>query len=182
MFKDKTERLADIFGLMLPLIDQNHGREGLRETPMRAAKAFIEYTKGQYVDTRALLKSFDDGVDPYTEVIVKDIPFYSMCEHHLAPFFGTGTIAYKPGARIVGLSKLARLLDAHSRRLQVQERITHDVAADIMAVLKPEWVTVRLEALHMCMCARGVRAHGASTVTEITLEAPKEIKPLSARR
>lgn len=169
MYKDSTERLAELFASVIARLDPEPNRPGLAETPMRAAEAFIHYTKGYYEVPADHIKIFDE---PRTdcEVSVRDIPFYSMCEHHLAPFFGTATISYRPrGNRVVGLSKLARLLDAHSRRLQVQERITYDVAADILAVLKPAHVSVELTATHMCMCARGVGAHGATTVTKTVL-------------
>lgn len=172
----KVERLANLFHAQLRELDPNPDREGLAETPMRAAEAFMHYTGGYQIDTDKLLKTFEDGADPFVVVEVEDIPFYSLCEHHLAPFFGTGSIKYKPGARVVGLSKLARVLDAHSRRLQVQERITHDVAHDILRVVQPEWVEVKLTAVHMCMCARGAKAHGAKTTTSIRLTSPKTIK------
>lgn len=161
--------LTDLFEYALAIIDPNPLRAGLEDTPKRAAAAFLDYTCGHSVDTLALLKAFEGG-NGQTLVTVKNIPFYSMCEHHLAPFFGTGTITYKPvGDRVVGLSKLARLLEAHARRLQVQERIGYDVAKDIMEVLRPAWVMVKLEATHMCMCSRGARAHGATTETETYL-------------
>lgn len=161
--------LTKLFGEVIGILDPNPMRDGLDETPARAAKAFMDYTCGHEVDTRALLKAFEGG-NGQTTVSVKDIPFYSMCEHHLAPFFGKATITYRPaGDRVVGLSKLARLLEAHARRLQVQERIGFDVAKDILEVLQPHWVSVTLEATHMCMCSRGARAHGATTQTETFL-------------
>lgn len=169
MFADKTEQLAELFAAQISLLDPQPKREGLKETPMRAAKAFIDYTCGYYIDTEELLKTFEDGADPNVVVTVFDAPFYSLCEHHLAPFFGTATIRYKPTDRVVGLSKLVRLLNAHSRRLQVQERITADIARDILRVVGAEWVTVELVATHMCMCARGISAHGSQTKTSITL-------------
>lgn len=161
--------LTRLFGEVIGILDPNPMRDGLDETPARAAAAFMTYTCGYEVDTKALLKAFEGG-NGQTTVSVKDIPFYSMCEHHLAPFFGKATITYRPaGDRVVGLSKLARLLEAHSRRLQVQERIGYAVAKDIMDVLRPRWVSVTLEATHMCMCSRGARAHGATTQTETYL-------------
>lgn len=168
---DRLDSMTAIFTELLPYIDPNPDRDGVKDTPARAAKAFLEYTAGHQVDTQSILKHFDGG-NGETIVRVKNVPFYSMCEHHLAPFFGTGTIEYKPiGERVVGLSKLARVLEAHARRLQVQERIGYEVAKDIMLVLRPEWVKVTLEATHMCMCSRGARAHGATTETETFLEA-----------
>lgn len=113
-----------------------------------------------------MLKAFDDGAENYDEmVVVKDIPFYSMCEHHLAPFFGTARIGYVPSGKVVGLSKLPRLLDVFARRLQVQERITTQVADALMEHLQPRGVGVILTARHLCMESRGVCKQGAATVT-----------------
>lgn len=149
-------------------IDSDTGatREGLSETPQRAAKAMQAWTEGYAIDPHELLKTFEDGAENYDEmVVVRDLPFYSTCEHHLAPFFGTATIAYVPKGRVVGLSKLGRVLDAYSRRLQVQERMTQQIAAAINKVLEPRGVAVIATARHLCMESRGIRKQGHTTVT-----------------
>jgi GTP cyclohydrolase I len=141
-------------------------REGLRETPHRVAKAWEFWTSGYGVDPADVLKTFEDGAKGVDEmVLVKDIPFYSQCEHHLAPFFGTATIAYIPQGRVVGLSKLSRLLNIFARRLQVQERLTCQVADAMMDHLKPLGCGVVIKARHLCMESRGVCQQGHHTVT-----------------
>ena len=141
-------------------------REGLAETPERAAKAWAFWTKGYHQDPADVLKVFEDGAAGYDEmVVVKDIPFYSKCEHHLADIFGTATIAYIPDGRVVGLSKLNRVLDIYARRLQVQERLTVEVADALMLHLKPKGVGVVIKARHMCMESRGVCQQGHHTIT-----------------
>lgn len=141
-------------------------RDGLLETPERVAKAWEFWTRGYNQNAEDILKVFEDGASGYDEmVVVRDIPIYSLCEHHLAPIFGTASIAYIPDGRIVGLSKLSRLADMHARRLQVQERLTHDIAEDLWTVLKPKGVGVVLRCRHMCMESRGVCQQGHHTVT-----------------
>lgn len=141
-------------------------REGLRETPERVTKAWEFWTSGYGQNAAEILKVFEDGAAGYDEmVLVKDIPIYSHCEHHLAAIFGTATVAYIPDGRIVGLSKLARLADMHSRRLQVQERLTNDIAEDLWTHLKPRGVGVMIRARHMCMESRGICQQGHHTIT-----------------
>lgn len=141
-------------------------REGLKETPHRVAKAWKHWCSGYDVDIAALLKVFEDGADNYDQmVIVKDIPIYSKCEHHLADIFGTATIAYIPNGKIVGLSKLSRLADAFARRLQVQERLTSQIADAMVEHLQPLGVGVVIKARHMCMESRGICQQGHHTVT-----------------
>ena len=141
-------------------------REGLKETPHRVAKAWKHWCSGYKVDIAALLKVFEDGADNYDQmVIVKDIPIYSKCEHHLADIFGTATIAYIPNGKIVGLSKLSRLADAFARRLQVQERLTSQIADALVEHLQPLGVGVVIKARHMCMESRGICQQGHHTVT-----------------
>lgn len=141
-------------------------REGLKETPHRVAKAWKHWCSGYEVDIAALLKVFEDGADNYDQmVIVKDIPIYSKCEHHLADIFGTATIAYIPNGKIVGLSKLSRLADAFARRLQVQERLTSQIADALVEHLQPLGVGVVIKARHMCMESRGICQQGHHTVT-----------------
>lgn len=141
-------------------------REGLRETPERFAKAWEEWTSGYDVDPASVLKAFEDGAEGYHDlVIVKDIPFYSKCEHHLADIFGTVTIGYVPHNKIVGLSKMPRLVEVYARRLQVQERMTTQIAEAFMKYVAPRFVGVQVTARHMCMESRGINKPGSETVT-----------------
>lgn len=141
-------------------------RQGLEETPARMAKAWAHFTSGYNVDIAKLLKTFEDGAENYDEmVMVKDIPIYSRCEHHLESIFGTATIAYIPNGRVVGLSKLSRVADAFARRLQVQERLTTNIADALHEHLKPTAVGVIIKARHLCMESRGVCQQGHHTVT-----------------
>lgn len=141
-------------------------RGGLIETPKRVAKAWKFWCSGYDRDPADILKTFQDGAEGVDEmVVVKDIPFYTHCEHHMAPFFGTATIAYLPNGRVVGLSKLSRLLDIFARRLQVQERLTGQVADALMEHLEPLGCGVVLKARHMCMESRGVSQQGSITIT-----------------
>lgn len=149
-------------------------RQGLIETPDRVVKAYSHLYGGYDVDVAALLKTFEDGAQGVDEmVIVKNIPFYSNCEHHMLPFFGTATVAYIPNGKIVGLSKINRVVDAFARRLQVQERLTQQIAGALQEHLKPLGVAVRLEARHLCMESRGVQQSGHTTVTTTLLGAFK---------
>jgi GTP cyclohydrolase I len=136
----------------------------LRETPARAAKAWAELTSGYDVDIEGLFKTFDaSGYDEM--VVVRDIPFHSLCEHHLLPFSGKAAVAYIPDGRIVGLSKLARLVDAYARRLQVQERLTNQIIDALMEFLQPSGAAVLMQAEHLCMSLRGAKVPGSVTVT-----------------
>lgn len=151
---------------LLQFIGEDINRGGLKETPGRFIRAWKEYTKGYEQNGKDVLKTFEDGAAMYDEMVLqRDIPVYSHCEHHLAPFFGVAHIAYIPQGRIVGLSKLSRLVDVYARRLQVQERLTDEIAKDIDDVLKPKGVGVILECRHLCMESRGVQRQGTSTVT-----------------
>lgn len=141
-------------------------REGLVETPRRVVKAWAHWTSGYSVDIPALLKVFEDGAENYDQmVLVRDIPIYSKCEHHLADIFGTCDIAYIPNGKVVGLSKLSRLADAFARRLQVQERLTAQIADALETHLQPLGVGVVIKARHMCMESRGICQQGHHTVT-----------------
>lgn len=158
--------IAGLITTLLGHLDPDHPREGLADTPARVAKAWKHWCSGYDVDVGALLKTFDDGGERYDEMVqVMHIPFYSHCEHHLAPFFGTACIAYVPNGKVVGLSKLSRLLDAFARRLQVQERLTVQVADALMDNLDPKGVGVHVRARHMCMESRGICQQGHHTVT-----------------
>jgi GTP cyclohydrolase I len=141
-------------------------REGLLDTPARFLKAWDEYTSGYRMRPEEVLKVFEDGAESVDEmVIVKDIPVYSLCEHHLAPFFGKAYVGYVPDKRILGLSKISRLVEVFSRRLQVQERLTNQIADALDGHLQPIGVAVVIECRHMCMESRGVRHSGSGTVT-----------------
>ena len=141
-------------------------REGLQDTPSRVAKAWEFWTSGYGRDVADVLKTFEDGAEGVDEmVLVKDIPFYTHCEHHMAPFFGTATIGYIPNGKVVGLSKLSRVLDIFARRLQVQERLTCQVADALMQHLQPKGAAVLVRARHLCMESRGVCQQGHHTTT-----------------
>ncbi|RAP74438.1 GTP cyclohydrolase I FolE [Paenibacillus montanisoli] len=149
---------------ILALIGENVEREGLLETPARVTRMYEEIFAGYEVDPREVLGvTFDEQHEEL--VIVRDIVYYSQCEHHMAPFFGKAHIGYIPSGKIAGLSKLARLVEAVTRRLQVQERITSQIADIMDEVLQPHGVMVVVEGEHLCMCARGVKKPGSKTVT-----------------
>jgi len=149
---------------ILKLIGEDVEREGLIETPARVTRMYEEIFAGYAVDPRDVLGvTFDEQHEEL--VIVKDIVYYSQCEHHMAPFYGVAHIGYIPSGKIAGLSKLARLVDAITRRLQVQERITSQIADILEEVLVPHGVMVVVEGEHLCMCARGVKKYGSKTVT-----------------
>lgn len=163
---DAAQRREQTISHLLCTLDPEPERQGLVETPARVAKAWEFWTSGYDLKAEDILKVFEDGGENYDElVVVKDIPVYSKCEHHLADIFGTATVAYIPDGKIVGLSKLSRLVNMHARRLQVQERLTNDVAEDIWRVLKPKGVGVVVKARHMCMESRGICQQGHHTVT-----------------
>lgn len=162
----KVNNLSLVIRQLLNAVEPNPERGGLIETPDRVAKAWEFWTSGYGKTAADVLKVFEDGGENYDEmVMVKDIPVYSHCEHHLAPIFGTATVAYIPNGRIVGLSKLSRLVDLHSRRLQVQERLTNDIAEDLWKHLQPLGVGVIIKARHMCMESRGLCQQGHHTIT-----------------
>lgn len=142
-------------------------REGLLDTPARVAEAYGELFEGYTQDPKAILAKTFREVGGYDDVVlVKDIPFHSHCEHHMVPFFGKAHIAYLPTEGVVGLSKLARLVNVYARRLQTQENLTQQILDAVNENLNPRGAAVMLEAEHLCMTMRGVHAHGASTVTQ----------------
>ncbi len=150
-------------------IGEDPGREGLIGTPERVHRMYTELTAGYHVDPERLINGavFDVG---YSEmVVVKDIPFYSLCEHHLLPFFGTAAVAYIPRGRVIGLSKIPRVVEMYARRLQVQERLTQQVAEFIETRLEPQGVGVVIEATHLCAVMRGVRKPGTVMTTSAVL-------------
>lgn len=158
-FEDNIVRLLQYVG-------EDPARGGLLETPKRVAKAWKEWCRGYAQKPEDVLKVFEDGANGVDEmVVVRDIPIYSHCEHHLAAIFGTATIAYIPNGRIVGLSKLSRLADVFARRLQVQERLTNQIADALDEHLQPKGVGVVIKARHLCMESRGVNQQGHETVT-----------------
>ena len=156
---------------MLRVLDPEPEREGLRRTPERVARALSFLTKGYNEDPRAVINGAL-FTEEYSEMIVlKDIDFYSLCEHHILPFFGRAHVAYLPRQRIVGISKLARLVDVYARRLQIQEKMTVQIADTLQDVLHPKGVGVVVEAAHQCMTTRGVHKPGAALVTSRMLGA-----------
>jgi GTP cyclohydrolase I len=161
----KTERLSSKFEEIIKELGEDPRREGLIRTPERAAKAMQFLLKGYQEDPLAILKSalFEETYDEM--VIVKDIEIYSLCEHHILPFFGKAHIAYIPNGKVVGLSKIPRVVDVFSRRLQVQERLTKDILDAIDSALKPQGVAIVIEARHMCMMMRGVEKQNSVTTT-----------------
>ena len=164
---DSSKKLEDAESALRELFDvlgEDAKRDGLQETPFRFIKALAEHTVGYREDpAKHLEKTFD--VEHNDLVLVKDIPFNSLCEHHLAPFVGKVHIAYIPTDKITGLSKFGRVVEGYAKRLQVQERLTQQIADAIETVLKPQAVAVIVEAEHTCMSGRGIKKHGASTVT-----------------
>lgn len=155
---------------LLISLGEDPDRAGLIETPSRVAKAWKHWTSGYTQDPAELLKVFEDGAEGYDElVIIRGIPVYSHCEHHLAPFFGKATIGYVPDGKIVGLSKLTRLVDCFAKRLQGQERLTVQIANALMTHLEPKAVGVIIHCRHLCMESRGIRTQGEETITSTML-------------
>ena len=162
----KQISIENATNILLIAIGEDHKRPGLIETPKRMAKAWMEWTNGYSQSAEEILKVFEDGAESYDQMVtVKDIPFYSHCEHHLAPFFGTCTISYIPNGRIVGLSKLSRITQMFAKRLQVQERLTSQIAECLFEHLNPLGVGVSIKARHLCMESRGTCQQGHHTVT-----------------
>jgi GTP cyclohydrolase I len=161
-------------------LGEDPNRSGLLETPARVQKAWKHWTAGYAQNPADLLKTFEDGAEQYNElIVVRNIPVYSHCEHHLAPFFGKATIGYMPDGKIVGLSKLTRLMECFAKRLQVQERLTIQVANALMESLQPKAVGVVIRCRHLCMESRGIRTPGEETVTSAMLG---ELQPNLAMR
>jgi len=161
-------------------LGEDPDRLGLSETPARVEKAWKHWTAGYTQNPADLLKTFEDGAEQYNElIVVRNIPVYSHCEHHLAPFFGKATIGYMPDGKIVGLSKLTRLMECFAKRLQVQERLTIQVANALMESLQPKAVGVVIRCRHLCMESRAIRTPGEETVTSAMLG---ELQPNLAMR
>lgn len=162
---ETTEAIAPHIVELLQHIGEDPEREGLQRTPERVGKAMQFLTQGYQQDPEAILRSALFEEDYRQMVVVKDIPFYSLCEHHLLPFFGKAHVAYIPNGKITGLSKVARVVDVFARRLQVQERMTTQIKECIQNTLNPLGVMVVIEAQHLCMQMRGVQKSGAVTTT-----------------
>ena len=160
-----TEGIQKKFSDILTYLGESIDRDGLAKTPERAAKAIQFLTQGYQQDASEILNSALFKEDYSEMVVVKDIEVYSLCEHHLLPFFGKAHIAYIPNGYVVGLSKIPRIVDVYARRLQVQERMTHEILHSIDSTLKPLGVAVVIEASHMCMMMRGVQKQNSSTTT-----------------
>lgn len=174
LYESEHEAITDVkrrneervFTKLLELVGEDPERGGLIETPARALKAWKFWTQGYSQKPEDVLKEFEDGGEKYDQmVIVRDIPIYSHCEHHLAPIFGVAHIAYIPNGKVVGLSKLKRLADVFARRLQVQERLTQQIADALQQHLNPLGVGVVIKARHMCMESRGICTQGSETIT-----------------
>jgi len=155
---------------LLLWVGEDPNRDGLRETPSRVVRAFEEYFSGYQDDPELILQKTFEESEGYDEMVVlRGIPFHSHCEHHLAPITGHAWVAYVPNQGVVGISKLARVVDAYARRLQIQERLTSQIATAIQNTLKPQGVAVMLKATHHCMTTRGIKKSGTSLVTSSML-------------
>ena len=158
--------IEQAFREVLRWIGEDPDRDGLRETPARLIRAYQEYFSGYRQDPEQILRKTFEETDGYDEMVVlRGIPFESHCEHHVAPIIGRAWVAYVPDRRVVGISKLARVVEAYARRLQIQERLTAQIANAIDQVLKPQGVGVVIKAAHHCMSSRGVHMHGTDMVT-----------------
>ena len=160
-----TEEIKEHYAEVINLLGEDTNREGLVKTPERASKAMKFLTEGYEIDPKQILQSAMFKEDYSEMVIVKDIELYSLCEHHMLPFFGKAHIAYIPNGHIVGLSKIPRVVDVFARRLQVQERLTEQILDCINDTLQPQGVAVVIEASHMCMMMRGVQKQNSTTTT-----------------
>ena len=165
----KKTSMAELIRQLIVLFGEDPRREGLRKTPERVVEAWTALTRGYHEDPDALIRSATFEVEANHMIIIKDIEIFSLCEHHLLPFFGRCHIGYIPKGRVLGVSKLARLADLYARRLQLQERLTNQIARALMDHLKPEGVGVIIEARHLCMMMRGVEKQNSSMITSAML-------------
>ncbi len=163
--KEKIQQIADHYRAIIELLGEDPDREGLEKTPMRAAKAMYSVTSGYREDAEAVISQAIFEYAGSQIIIVKDIEFYSLCEHHILPFFGKISIGYIPDGNMIGLSKLARVVNVFARRLQVQERLTSQICRAVTDTLSARGVIVKCEAEHLCMKMRGVEKQDSSTVT-----------------
>ncbi|MFA7122905.1 MAG: GTP cyclohydrolase I FolE [Candidatus Delongbacteria bacterium] len=166
---DRTEKLAALMGEILDAIGEDKRREGLTDTPKRAAKALSFLTKGYEEDIDSVVNGAVFSTDNDDMVIVKNIELYSMCEHHLLPFIGKCHVAYIPKGKVIGLSKIARIVDVFSRRLQIQENLVRQIAETVMKYTSAEGVGVVIEAQHLCMMMRGVEKQNSVMTTSCML-------------
>jgi len=171
---EKSESIADLVRRMLQLIGEDPNRDGLRHTPERFEKALRYLTSGYHQDPEKLLNGAMFSVCYDQMVLVKDIEVYSLCEHHMLPFFGKCHVAYIPDKKVVGLSKIPRLVNMFARRLQIQERLTNQIASAIQQKIAPLGVGVVVEARHLCMVMRGVEKQNSQTVTSAMLGSFRE--------
>jgi GTP cyclohydrolase I len=162
---ETTAKLAENYKSILGLIGEDTSREGLIDSPERIAKAMLFFTQGYEQNPQAIIESATFEEDYRQMVVVKDIEIYSLCEHHMVPFFGKAHVAYIPNGRICGLSKIPRMVEAFSRRLQVQERLTRQIKECLQQTLNPLGVAVVIEARHLCMSMRGVQKQNSITTT-----------------
>jgi GTP cyclohydrolase I len=166
---DDNGRVEEAVRKILTEIGEDPDRQGLLGTPERVHRMYTELTAGYHVDPERLINNAVFDVDYSEMVVVKDVPFYSLCEHHLLPFFGTAAVAYIPRGRVIGLSKIPRVVEMYARRLQVQERLTQQIADFLQERLNPQGVGVVIEATHLCAVMRGVRKPGTVMTTSAVL-------------
>ena len=162
------EDLKNHYRSIITLLGEDAEREGLLKTPERVAKAMLTLTKGYHMDPHEVLRSAKFQEEYSQMVIVKDIDFFSLCEHHMLPFYGKAHVAYIPNGKVTGLSKLARTVDVYARRPQIQERLTVQIADALERTLNPKGIMVMLEAEHTCMTMRGIKKPGSKTITTVT--------------
>ncbi len=167
--KNTQQVLSENFTEIISAIGEDPAREGLQKTPLRAAQSFAYLTQGYQIDTQAIIQKALFKSDMSQIVIVKDIELYSLCEHHLLPFIGKCHVGYIPNGKILGLSKIARIVDAFARRLQVQERLTQQVAESLLSGVDAKGVAVVIEAKHLCMMMRGVEKQNSVMTTSVML-------------
>ena len=165
----ENEKIADLTKLLLKEIGENPNREGLIKTPSRVSKAWSFFSRGYNQNVDEIINDAIFNENAKDMVVVRDVEFFSLCEHHLIPFFGKAHVAYIPNGKVVGLSKIPRIIDMYSRRLQVQERLTRQIAETLQDVLQPIGVAVIMEGQHMCMQMRGVEKQNSLTTTSSML-------------
>jgi GTP cyclohydrolase IA len=166
---DQQEKVRLLLRSLLAVLGEDPAREGLRRTPQRMARMYAELLAGYHTDVHALVNGALFDVDYDEMVAVRSIDFYSLCEHHLLPFFGQAHVAYVPGQRVIGLSKIPRIVEMYARRLQVQERLTRQIAGQLAAIVQPQGVAVVLDGTHLCTAMRGVQKAGAAMRTSVML-------------
>jgi GTP cyclohydrolase I len=169
MIRKKTKELARLVQEQIRLLGEDASRDGLKQTPLRVARSLEFLTQGYEKDPKAVLNEALFEAKSDEMIIVKDIDFYSLCEHHMLPFFGKCHIAYLPGTHVIGLSKLPRLVDVFARRLQIQERMTHQIAETVRELVSAQGVGVVIEAQHLCMMMRGVEKQNSYAITSAML-------------